>query len=233
MFKDVLARSGLAAPPGGDGGQQQFFAEQMTAQTGEEGHQTGRFQDAAADGVIDGDGAVAHGLHETGDAEQRVAAEFERVTETVVHTAVNDIDGLQAREGFQEHTAVADRKIRAFDEGEAPVAGEEGVFKIGFIVGTGGEEDDTRRLAAAGGHGEQGVAFDIEETGERTDVALVENAGEDAGADEAIFERVADTGGGLGAIAQRPPAAIGGAGEIDGVGLQGSAADGRNAVTTA
>ena len=57
-----------------------------------------RFEQAAAQRVGDRDVARPDGLDQAGHAEERVAAEFQRVAVVVVDPAEDDVDPLQAAE---------------------------------------------------------------------------------------------------------------------------------------
>lgn len=187
------------------------------AEAGQEGHEGRRFDQSTAEGIGDDDVALADGFDEAGDAEQGVTAEFEGVAVGIVLAADDEVDGFEAGERFEVDAIIADGEVSTFDEGQAPEARQVGVFEVGFVVRAGGEDDGA---AFAGGQGEQAIAPILEEAAELADGAVVENVGECAGADEAIFERVAGAGGRLGAIGNDPPLAIGRAGEVDGVAVE-------------
>ena len=128
----------LAAPPGGDGGELEVFAEEVAGEAGEKRHDGGRLDEAAAEGVGDVDVAGDDGVDQAGDAEEGVAAELEGIAEVVVDAAEDDVDLLEAADGFQVDAAVADGEVGAFDEGEVEVLGEVGVLEVGLVVGAGG-----------------------------------------------------------------------------------------------
>ncbi len=115
---------------------------------------------------------------------------------------------------------VADGEVAAFDEGVAEVSGEVGVLEIGFVVGAGGEEDDAGVVAILWGERFEGFAHGAEEGGEALDAAIAEDVGERAGDDDAVFEGVARAGGGLGAVADDPELAVGGAADVGGVKME-------------
>jgi hypothetical protein len=80
---------------------------------------------AATESIVDDDQPAAHSLHETRHTEQRIPAEFERVTETVVQAPQNNIHGFQTAQRFQIHSPIQNRQIRAFDKCETPLARKE------------------------------------------------------------------------------------------------------------
>jgi len=157
------------------------------------------------------------GLNEPGDAEGGIGAKFEGVAEFIILPAENDIDLLESAEGFQKDAIVADGEVAAFDEGVSKIAREVGVFKIGFVVGAGGEENDAGIVLVLRGEGFEGIAHGAEEGGDALDAAIAENVGESAGDDETIFEGVAGAGGSLGAIGDDPELTVGRAGDVGGV----------------
>ena len=223
VVEDVLAGLGVAAPIGIDGGELELFAEEVLAEAREEHEEGGGFEHAGAEGVGNGDVAGVDGLNESGDAEGGVAAEFEGVAEVIILAAEDDVDLLEAAERFQENVVVADGEVGAFHECEAQVAGEVGVFEIGFVERPGGEEDDAGGFVVVRGEGCEGVADGAEERGEALHAAVAENVGHGAGDDEAVFQCVAGAGGGLRAISDDAEAAVGGAADVGGIEVQPSA----------
>ena len=189
----------------------------MFAEAGQVHHEGGGLKHARAQGVGNGDVAGVDGLHEAGDAEVGVGAEFELVAEVIILAAEDDIDGFEAFERFEEDAVVADGEVAALDEGVAEIAGEVGVLEVGFVVGAGGEQDDAGVVAVVGGEGFEGVAQGAEEGGKAADAAVTEDIGEGAGDDDAVFEGVAGAGGCLGAVADDPEGAVGGASDVGGV----------------
>ena len=166
---------------------------------------------------------AAHGLHQAGHAQQRIAAQFQRIAEAVVQAAHDHVHRLQAGQRLQIDAVVAHRQVGAFDQRKAPVAGQEGVLEIGLVVRSRRQQHDARIVALAGAE-QQRVALDVEEARQLAHVALAEDVGQDARAHQPVFQRVADAGGRLRAIGDHPPAAIGRARQVRGVGVQIDAA---------
>ncbi len=155
IFQDMLAGRLLAAPPGGDGGHFQFLAEQMLAQAGQKRHEGRALQQAGAQGVGDGDVARAHGLQQAGHAKDGIVAQFQRIAKIVVHAAENDVDRLQAAQGFEIDAVVAHGQVLALDEHVTEIAGEVTLLEISFVVGAGGEKNDARIVLLAQRPGER------------------------------------------------------------------------------
>ena len=134
MLEHVPARRLVAAPPGGHRRHPQLLAEHVAAQAGQERHQGRGLHQAAAETVGDEDGAGARRLHQAGHAEQRIAAQLERVAEVVVEPAQDHVHRVEAGERLEIHAVVAHREIGAADQREVPVPGEERVLEVGFAV---------------------------------------------------------------------------------------------------
>ena len=73
-----------------------------------------------------------------------------------------------------------------------------------------------REASRAGLRG-QGGAHVLEEAGQPLDMHVAQEVGQRARQGEAVLHRVAHAGGSLGAVAQDPPAPVGGAAEIGGI----------------
>ncbi|MFO1522527.1 MAG: hypothetical protein U1G05_10900 [Kiritimatiellia bacterium] len=217
MVEHMLPLRLLSAPPGGGVGDDEFLAEQMPAERGEEGEESRGFHRAGAERVGDGDVAGAHGVEQAGDAEKGSRVEFERIAEGVVHPPQDDVHRLQALQGLEEHAAVAHREIIALHQREAHVAGEIGLLEIGFVEGAGGQQHDAGGVGVAGREGAQAFAPGDEEGGQAADIDLPELVGQDAREHDAVFQRVPRAAGRLGPVGQRPPRAPGIARAFDGV----------------
>jgi hypothetical protein len=228
--EDALEFALLAAPPGGDGADEEVFAEEFAADAGEEGVEGGGFDEAGAEAVDEGDAAGAPSFGEAGDAEFAVAAHFEGVGVDVVDVTEDDVDAFEAFEGFEPEAAVADGEVGAFDEGEAEVAGFEGVLEVGFVAGARGEHEDAGVTATCeGGEAAEGFPHEVEVVGDAADVRGVEFFLEDLAEDGAVFEGVAVGGGALGAVGEDDPSAGGVADEVAAVDVEEATAGGIDA----
>ena len=133
----VFALRLLAAPPGRDIGQEQIFAEQAPRQAGHEAHHRRRFGDAGAERVGHRDIALAERLDEARHAELRAAVELQRIGEIGIDAPPDHVGAFQSGDGAHMDLAVARRQIAALDQHEAEIAGEIGLFVIGFVIGAG------------------------------------------------------------------------------------------------
>ena len=160
-----------------------------------------RFEQAAAERIRDNDIARAHRLQQARHAEQRFAAQFERIAKAIVDAAENQIHRFETGQCFQENLIVAGNQIRAFDERKAPVARKERMFEVRFVVRPGREQNNARAAARIRGgmrrqfeQVEQRLALHFEEAIQLPHLAEIENQRQRACAGRAIFERVADAG---------------------------------------
>ena len=221
MLFDIRQRRLLAAPPGRHRGHQQFLAEQALADGRQEAHQGAGTEQAAAQCVGDDHPAGARHVEQAGHAERRFAAQFERVAIAVVLAAQDDVHPLQAAQGFQVHRVAAHRQILPFDQRVAEVARQVGMLEIGFVVRPRRQQHDMRRLVALDrGERRQALLLVAEEIGDMLDAQVAEHFREDARHDEAVFQRIAGARGGLRAVGDHPPVAVGRPGQIDGVVVQ-------------
>ncbi len=128
---------------------------------------------------------------------------------------------LEAAQGFQIHAVTAHRQILALDQRKAEIARQIGVFEIGFVVRPRGEQDDVRLLVAVeGGEGRQAFLLLTEKVGQMLHVQFAELVWKCTRNHQTIFQRIARTGRCLGAIGNRPPAAIRRARQVDRVVMQ-------------
>ena len=63
--------------------------------------------------------------------------EFERIGEIAVDAPPDHVGALEAGDGAHMDLAVAHGEVAAFDQNEAEIAGEIGLFEIGFAEGPG------------------------------------------------------------------------------------------------
>jgi hypothetical protein len=103
-----------------------------------------------ADGVGHGDVAGAVGADQTRHAQDRIGPEDGRIEEVVVDAPVDHVHRHQAGGRAHEDPGVAHHQIAALDDGNAHLAGEEGVLEIG-AVGTPGVSRTTLGLSLAPG----------------------------------------------------------------------------------
>ena len=141
---------------------------------------------------------------------------------------------LQARQGLQPNNTAAHRQVAAFHQRQAQVAGEICLLIIGFVVGPRRQQDDQRRLtttqrypavarALAPPMGQAG-AQGGEEARQVLNLQVAQQIREGPRDHCAVFQGITGTRRRLGAVRYNPPLAIGRAGQIDGVKMQGHVA---------
>ncbi len=212
----------FAAPPRSDRGHAQRLAEQFHARAGQESGQRGRFEQAAAQGVGHQHLAGAYRLQQAGDAQCRIAAQFERVAEIIVEATQDGMHAAQPGQGLQIDAVAAHRQILAFDQRIAEIAGQVGVLEVGLVVRAGREQDDQRGspVASLGSPLRQTVLQRAEERRQVLYAEFAEFFGKQTRHDDPVLQRITGTGGRLRAVGDNPPAAVRRAGEVGGVKVQ-------------
>ncbi len=129
----MTAFSLLSAPPGGDGRQFQFFAENVAADARHEGKQRPRFQNSAAERVDDGERFIAQCLYHARRADMGLLVELQRIGIGCVETPPEDADRLQPGNRSDHDAAIDNGQVFALQQHEAKITGDIGVFKIGLV----------------------------------------------------------------------------------------------------
>ena len=229
QLRQHVAQGGrLAAPPGVQGGQQQFFAQQFAPQGGQKTQQRAGFEKARARRVGHHHVAGAHRLQQAGHAQARFGAHFQRVEEGIVHPLDDAVHRLQAVQRLQVQALVAHRQIAPFDQRDAQVACQVGVLEIGFVVRPRRQQHDVR--IGAGCHGLQALDEAAVGVGQAAHVHGLERVGELGGHGRAVFQQVAQARRRLRALRHHPPEALRPARQIERHHVQVLAAHRRHAV---
>ena len=223
VLGNVGQRLRLAAPPRRDRRDLQLLVQQELAQSRQERGIGGRFGQARTEGVGDGDLARAHRLHQAGNAQHRIAAQFERIAEVIVLAAHDNVDGKQPAQGFQKHAVIAHGEVAAFDQRVAEVSRQEGVFEISLVIRTRRQQHNARILALLGHQPFQRIAVALEEIREPADVRLAEYVGQHARGHQPVFECISGARRRLRAIRQHPPLPVRRPRQIGCVGVQENA----------
>ena len=133
MFQDMAQSFRLAAPPGGEGGQFEFLAQDVPAQPRQEGQESRALQQAAAQRVGRGDVARAQHFEQARHAQHRVVAQFQRVAPVVVHAPQNHVHRFQPGEGLEQQAVIAHRQVLAFHQRITQIARQPDLLEIGFV----------------------------------------------------------------------------------------------------
>ncbi len=119
--------------------------------------------------------------------------------------------------GAHVDDVVVHHQVAAFDEFDAHLPGEKGVFEVGGVVDAGGEEDDGRiaaqraiRGASAAQRGEQSLRIVVD----GPDAVVLKQGGEDALQDFAVGQHVGDAAGDAQIVFEDGEAAVGQADQV-------------------
>ena len=145
----VVPHGGIAEPPGRDIGQRQLAAEHGRRQRRQEAQHGAGLDHAGAERIGHHHGAVADRLHETGHAEPRARAQFQRIGEIGIEAAQQHFGALQPGHGADEDAVVADGEVLALDQEKAEIARQIGVLEIGLVQRSGRQHADRGIVAAA------------------------------------------------------------------------------------
>ena len=127
----LVADARVAEPPGRDVGNGELGAEQHRRQRRQEGQHRARFHQSGPQRVGDDHLAVAHRLHQAGDAQARTRIELQRIAEIGIEPAQQHLGPLQAGDRADEDAIVARGQILALDQQQAEIAREIGVLEVG------------------------------------------------------------------------------------------------------
>ena len=173
---------------------------------------------------------AACGLQQAGDAQQRIAAQFQRIAIGVEHQPQNHIHRAQSAQGFQPDPAIAHHQIFAFHQTERQVIGEIGVFKINRAVRTRRQQHHMRIFGIMPRQPGQGGAFGFEKAGQPPQRRIAIQHRQRPRQNNAVLQRVARAGRRLGAVAINPKYAVWPPRQIDAVENQPAVADGERLV---
>ena len=124
-------------------------------------------------------------------------------------------DPLQATQRLQEHLAVAQRQVAAFDQADGQFARQQHVLEPQRVGMATAQQRDAG--AVVGGERLQRVAGDLQILPQLLDALGLEQLRHDAGHDAAVFQGVGDALRLAGAIGQDPPGAVRSAQHVGGV----------------
>ena len=114
---------------------------------------------------------------------------------------------LQALQGFEVELLVAHQQVAALHQGQAQVARQIGVLKIGFVVRAGREQGDVRISP-----GRRALLQTVHQAAIGVSQALhrhgLKGLGKLARDQQAVFQQIAQARGCFGALRQHPPAAV-------------------------
>jgi hypothetical protein len=100
MIEHPVERILLPAPPGRNGWKFELLTQEVHGEAGKKGHDRGRLNQSASQCVCDLDVSSDDGIHQTRHTQKRIAPQFEGIAKAIVHPTQDDIDLLQAVDGF-------------------------------------------------------------------------------------------------------------------------------------
>ena len=183
-----------------------------------ETHHDRRFEDAGAERIGEHDAAFAQRVDEARHAEAGLGVELERIGEIAVDAAPDHVRPLQPGNGAHVDFAIAHRKVAAFDEQKAEIAGEIGLLEIGFVERTRRQQADARIRSLR--HRHEAQTESLEERREPLDIHVAVKRRKSARQDQAIGQRIAGARWRLGAIAENPPAPVRAPADVGSVNMQ-------------
>ena len=191
--EDHVALVGVAEPIGGQRRQQRALAEVVADDLLRERQQGAVVGELGTDAVDDGHAFFADAMHEPRHAEDGIAAENHGVEPAVRKARVDDIDLVQAGDGFEVDLVVEDEEVAALHERDAHAAAEEAVLRIRGAERPGREEDDHGvRLRREGAQHFDDARGRV---GNRVDAGVVERLGDDAREGAAVLHHVGNARG--------------------------------------
>ncbi len=210
----------LAAPPGSHRGQGQALAQQAAAEAGKKGNKRRGFHQPAAQGIGNRYVAGADRFDQAGHSKIGVGAQLEGIAKAIVHAPQNHVHRPEPFERLEKDAVLAHRQVAALDQGEAEIAGQIGMLEVGLVQRSGGEQHYARMGARRRGKAQQGFAKGAEKRSQPVHLGFAKEVGKSLRHDDAVFQRIAGAGRGLGAVGDHPPLAIGRARQIDGEQVQ-------------
>lgn len=136
-------------------GENRFLGEVVADEVGDVGVEELVVRDPVAHRVRECDVPGLGGVHDARAADHRVGAEVQRVEEVVVEPPVYDVDGHLAACGPHPHPVVAADQVVPHHQLHAHQPGEQGVFEVGGVPRSRGEDHDSGVLRPGGRGGPQ------------------------------------------------------------------------------
>jgi len=209
----------FATPPGGQRGHGQWLTQQVLGNGREKTQHRAGFKWRRAWCVGQQQVARPHRLHQPGHAQGGVGPQLQRVEPLVVQPFDEHVHRLQPMQGFEVQALVAHGEVVAFDQVQAQVARQVGVFKVRFVVGAGGEQGDAC-FVAFGAQPHQALHQRLVAGRQALYPHVGKRLGELARNGDAVFQQVTQAGRCLRAVRDHPPAPVGPAGQVEGGDVQ-------------
>ena len=141
-IENLFERTGIFEPPGVDIFEHRFLAEVIPNQIGQVGVDEFVVGYAVTDGVGDRHVSKPSREQEPRRTEHRIGAKLQRVKEFVVDAAIDHIDPRGAGGGAHPDPAAGAEQVAPLHQLDAHQPRQQGVFEIGGVVDTGGQNNN-------------------------------------------------------------------------------------------
>ena len=222
LRRNVAPGHRLAAPPGTAVTQAQFLPEQAARNGRQETMHRRRFEEGAAQRVGHHHIAGAQRLHQARHAQCGVGTQLQWVAPAIVQTAQYAVHRLQALHRLHEQSLLAHHQVAAFHQWQPQVARQVGMLEIGFAIGPGRQQHDTRR-GAAGDPTRRRLDRIQQPPVAQRDVLhaqFAESVRKLARDDEPVVQHITQPGRALSALRHHPPGAVRRARQVEGDDVQ-------------
>ena len=171
--------------------------------------------DAGAERIGKHHPAGADDRQQTRYSECRLRVEGERIHESIVDPAIDDVDLDRAFGGAHPHIAVAHEEIAAFDQLDAHLLGEEHVLEISAVVAAWREQHDHGSVGVARRNGAQVFQQALGIIADRHDRLAREGIGKEPHHDLAVLEHIGDARRRAHIVLEHEEIALAGADQVD------------------
>ena len=190
VLEHVVALVHITEPPRAQGGKFFRFAEIKPDDAGAEREDGPVVGQARADGIGHDHMAAAHALDQTGDTEERIAAENQGVEPRVGHARVEHVDFLQTGNTFQVKPVVEDEEVAALNQGDSHATREKAVLGVGGISRTRREQSDHRIRDSRGRQSAESFEDQDRHIRDALRIVVLEHLAENAGKRAAVLHHV-------------------------------------------
>ena len=182
------------APPGRHRRNQQFLAQQFPAQQRQERQKRGTLQQSAPERIDHRDFPRPNGLHHSGNAQRRIAAQFQRIAVDAINPPQNRIDAPQAAQSLEHHLFVTGGQIAPLDDHIAQISRQVRIFEIIRIRRPLTHQNDLTVFTSRRRQPFQQLPQCHEERGQALNLPRSEAVGVHPRRNQAIFQRIASPG---------------------------------------
>ncbi len=193
VSEHILFVGGIATPPGLYRWQTQLAAQQSFRNLRQILKEHRVFDHPGTQRVSHHQITGAHHFQQTRNPKTGVCAQLNRITEPVIHTTQQHVDALQTIQGFHPQATIAHHQVVTLNQRKTQVIRHIGVFKIGFVVRTWGQQRHPC-LSRIRRQTEQLSAQTLKESRQPVHMTVTEQTGENPRHNRTVFQRIASTG---------------------------------------